>query len=155
MGDVYEEFAREMAAVRRRYAGHPRREMLHLLLMALEREELVSIGYRESLMKRRLAAMPIDDSLREVIHHALVWIWKDEEMHAIYLRGGLLKLGGLWLRISTFARQFAGVIGGWSASALQHSRWTQAPISRACAQAIALAGLLLGKIPRDVRRHLE
>ncbi len=52
----------------------------------LEREELVSVGYRETMIARRLESMPIGPQLRELIRHALCWAWKDEEMHAIYLR---------------------------------------------------------------------
>ena len=80
MGAVYEEFERELARLRTQFADDPRREIIRLFLLALEREELVSVGYRESLIERRLASMPIPDDVREVIRHALVWIWKDEEM---------------------------------------------------------------------------
>ena len=52
------------------------------------------MGYRESLMEVRINAMPLADDVKELIRHALVWIWKDEEMHTIYIRGAILKLGG-------------------------------------------------------------
>ena len=39
-----------------------------------------------------------------------------EEMHAIYMRGVLLKLENLRLRWQACARQLAGSLGGWSAS---------------------------------------
>ena len=55
MGAIYEQFEVELAALRRREAGRPRREMVHLLLLALEREEIVSVGYREAMIARRLA----------------------------------------------------------------------------------------------------
>ena len=53
MGAVYDEFERELAAIRNTCADDPRREMIQLFMMALEREELVSVGYRESLMEQR------------------------------------------------------------------------------------------------------
>ena len=48
MSGIYDEFAQELASFRIRYAAAPRREILHLFLLALEREELVSVGYREA-----------------------------------------------------------------------------------------------------------
>jgi hypothetical protein len=84
MGHVYDEFERTLEAWRVKYAGQPRREILRLCLIALEREELVTIAYREGVLLQRLAAMPIPQDVRTLIHHALVWAWKDEEMHAIY-----------------------------------------------------------------------
>ena len=78
MGAVYEEFERELAAIRQGSANDPRREMIQLFLMALEREELVSVGYRESLTEKRINAMPLADEAKELIRHSLIWIWKDE-----------------------------------------------------------------------------
>jgi uncharacterized protein (DUF362 family) len=155
MGAVYEEFERELAAWQRRYAGQPRREMLQLFLLALEREELVSVGYREAAIVRRLATMPLSAEVRDLIHHALVWVWKDEEMHAIYMRGVLLQFGSRRLRLAALARQMAGAVGGWSASVQHHARWSDAPFSRACAGALTRLGSVLGKVPRDVREHLR
>ncbi len=155
MGVVYDEFVRELESLRLKYAGQPRRELLFLCLLALEREEIVSVAYREEVFLRRLAAMPIPPEVCELIHHALVWAWKDEEMHSIYIRGALLKLGGPLLRAQTFARQFAGAVGGWSSSVRQHVRWSEAPSSRALATLITWGGIATGKVPRDVKQHLD
>lgn len=155
MGAVFDEFERELAQLRKTCAGNPRREVIRLFLLALEREELVSIGYRESLMEQRLAAMPISVEVREIIRHALVWIWKDEEMHTIYIRGAILKLGGWRLRTQALLTQVAGGIGGWAGSVMQHSRWSRAPLSRLLAGAITFVGGLVGKVPADVRQHLQ
>ena len=155
MGAVFDEFVLELARLRSRFAGQPRKEMIELFLLALEREELVSVGYRESAIIRRLQAMPVTDEVRDLVRHALLWLWKDEEMHAIYMRGVLLKMGSLNLRIQAFARQTAGAVGGWSASVKQHARWSQAPVSRVLATGITRLGSLLGKVPRDVREHLR
>src|SRR5262245_18963532 len=108
VGQVYKEFERQLADWRHRYAGRPKREMVRLFLLALEREELVSVAYREAAIVRRLQAMPIPPEVRELIHHSLLWIWKDEEMHAIYIRGAILKLGHFLLRGWAFAQQLAG-----------------------------------------------
>jgi uncharacterized protein (DUF362 family) len=155
MGAVYEEFERELALIRISCADDPRREMIRLFLLALEREELVSIGYRESLMQQRIAAMPLAENVKELLRHALIWIWKDEEMHTIYIRGAILKLGGWRLRAEAFLSQAAGGVGGWAGSVMQHSRWSRAPLSRLAATIITAIGGLVGKVPRDVKQHLQ
>jgi uncharacterized protein (DUF362 family) len=155
MGTVYEGFLREMEAWRRKYAGHPHQEMLHLFLLALEREEIVATGYRETAIMRRLQTMSLPPEVKEVIRHALLWVWKDEEMHAVYIRGVILRLGSLRMRFQARLRQLAGAIGGWSGSIRQHARWSEAPLSRALATFNTWAGALLGKVPADVREHLR
>src|SRR5262245_44063664 len=144
-----------MEAVRRRFAGRPREEMLHLFFLTLEREEIVAVAYRESLIAARLAAMPLPDDVRELIHHALVWAWKDEEMHSIYIRGAILKLGNRLLRWQAFLRQTAGAIGGWATSVQQHVRWTDSPLSRTLSSLVAAAGRVVGSLPADVARGLR
>src|SRR5262245_1553519 len=129
--------------------------MIELFLMALEREEIVSIAYREPLMDARLRSMPLPEEVRELIRHALVWAWKDEEMHAVYIRGAILKLGNRLLRLQAFLRQAAGSVGGWATSVQQHVRWQDGPISRLLSGAVAGAGILLGAVPPDVRQHLR
>ena len=122
MGEVTEEFADELAQLQRQYIGRPDKEMIRLFLLALEREELVAVAYRESTLYQRLQAMPLDDEVRDLIRHALLWIWKNEEMHAIYIRGALLKYGSLQLRLQAFLHQIAGGLAGWAGSALQHTQ---------------------------------
>ena len=155
MSGVYEEFEQELAVLRERYASAPQREIVRLFLLALEREEIVSVGYREEAIRRRLETLPIAEELRDLIHHALLWAWKDEQMHAIYLRGAILKLGSRRLKLIAFINQFAGAIGGWSASVRQHRRWRQAPISRTLATLLTGAGTLTGKVPSAVKQHLR
>jgi uncharacterized protein (DUF362 family) len=155
VGAVYDEFVRELKVWDRQYAGRPRELMVRLFLLALEREEIVSIAYRESLMTARLTAMPLPPEAKELIRHALLWAWKDEEMHAIYIRGAILKLGNPVLRGRAFLKQAAGAVAGWSSSAQQHVRWLHAPLSRALSTLIVGAGVLTGQVPRDVRQHLQ
>ncbi len=73
------------------------------LLLALEREQIVAVAYREEAVAGRVAGLDVDDEVRALIHQALVWIWKDEQMHAEYLRGELLHVGGLDPRSSSTA----------------------------------------------------
>lgn len=155
MGAVYDEFVQELDGWSRKYAGKPSREMLRLLFLSLEREELVSINYREDLILQRLQTMPVAPEVRKLIHHALVWAWKDEQMHTIYLRGAILRLGNFPLRARAFARQMMGATGGWAGSVRQHVRWKQAPLSHTLASLLTLGGQLTGHIPRDVREYLR
>ena len=113
MGAVYDEFVRELEGWERRYAGRPRELLVRLFLLALEREEIVSIAYRESVMTTRLMEMPLPAGARDLIRHALLWAWKDEAMHAIYIRGAILKLGRPLLRLRAFLKQAAGAVAGW------------------------------------------
>ena len=124
MSAIYEEFERELARLREQNAKTPRRELTRLFLMALEREEIVTVAYREQSICARLATMPISDDVRELIRHALVWAWKDEEMHAIYIRGAIFRSGGFMLRSVAYGRQLAGALGGWAASVQQHGSTT-------------------------------
>lgn len=155
MGSVYEDFEAELAGWTTRYAARPRRLMLRLFLLALEREEIVSVGYREDVIAVHLRAMPISETEREIFRHALLWTWKDEEMHAIYIRGAIFKIGNLALRTRALFSQVAGAVGGWSTSVQQHLRWSDAPLSRATATLISWAGLITGKVPQGVRQHLQ
>jgi uncharacterized protein (DUF362 family) len=155
VGSLVAECERQLAVWRARYAGRPRDELLRLFLTALEREELVTVAYREDLMARRLRRMPIPDDAREVIRHALVWAWKDEEMHAVYIRGAIHRLGGRPLKARAVAHQIAGAVGGWASSVRQHVPWSAAPLSRALATAVVGFGALTGQVPRDVVEHLR
>ncbi len=152
---VYTEFERELARFRERFAGDPKGELLALLLFALEREQIVSVGYRESIIRRHLAEMKIPEEAREVLRQALIWIWKDEEMHALFLRGLLLRRGSVRVRVKSFMAQASGAIGGWAGSVLQHTHWKDAPAARALANALTGLGALSGKVPEEVRKHLD
>ena len=154
VGSVYENFERELAGWDERYATAPKDHLVALCLLALEREEIVSVGYRESLMVKRLATMSLSDEVRDIIRHALLWAWKDEEMHAIYIRGAIFKLGSWPLRVRAFNRQMAGAIGGWAASVQQHVGWRAAPLSRSVASMVTKLGAVFGKVPADVCAHL-
>ena len=155
MAGVYEEFERELADFKKKYAANPRREIVELLLLGLEREEIVSVAYREETIVHRLQSLDIPESLRDLIHSALLWAWKDEEMHAIYIRGALFKLGSPYLKAISMLRQFSGGFGGWAGAVRQHLSWSEAPVSRLLATGLTWAGAMMGQIPRQVRPHLD
>ncbi len=155
MSALYEDFEREMAAWRVRYAGRPRAEMVRLFLLALEREELVSVGYRETAIVARLRTMPLEPEARDLIRHALLWAWKDEEMHAVYIRGALFQFGGPLLKARALAHQAAGGVAGWATALRQHVPWAQAPLARLLATLVSGSGWLAGKVPGHVWKHLQ
>jgi uncharacterized protein (DUF362 family) len=155
VGAVFEEFEHEMQRLHQQYGDNPRQELLQLFLLALEREELVAVSYRESLMQQRLARMPLEEDAKEVIRHALIWIWKDEEMHAIYIRGAILRFGGFFRRSHALLTQLAGGLGGWAGSVMQHTPWRAAPLAKSAAWLITQVGKLAGKVPPEVRQYLQ
>lgn len=155
MGLVFEEAQRELDAVSRRYAGRPGDLVVRLLLLAMEREEIVSMAYRRAQIAARLARMPVPEEVRRLVEHAVIWLWKDEEMHAVYARGALLQLGGFGLRLETLSQQAGDALAGWATSVLHHNGWGQAPLSLALARLVTLGGRLAGKVPREVGRELR
>ena len=155
MGTVTAEFELQLARWDAEYLGRPREQLLKLCLLALEREEIVAVAYRDGALRRRLDRMPIPAEARELVHHALVWAWRDEDMHAVYVRGALVRVGGLGLRLQVWSQQAAGMAGGWASVVRQHVRWRDAPLSRALASAMTLAGTWSGRVPAPVRRYLD
>lgn len=155
MGAVFEEFQEQLAAWEREYAGRPNDHLIRLCLLALEREEIVSIAYREDRIARRLARMPLTEDIQRAIRHALLWAWKDEEMHAIYIRGAIFRLGSRMLRAKALSRQIAGAVGGWSSAVMQHLPWQKAPLSRAMASMLTAVGSITGQVPEDVKKYLN
>src|SRR5215471_17630891 len=79
MEEIYREFESYLGEIRKRYANDPRSEMLELLLLSLEREQIVSVAYRESVIEARLQQLKTTPEIRRVIQYALAWAWKDEE----------------------------------------------------------------------------
>jgi uncharacterized protein (DUF362 family) len=152
---IYEEFELELGKLRVRFAGVPRAELISLFLLALEREEIVSVAYREQIIAERLARMELADDVRELVSHALLWTWKDEEMHAIYIRGAILRDGNFRLRMNAYLHQVTGAVGGWAASVRQHARWRDAPFARFVATVVTFAGTVAGKVPRQVGKGLD
>jgi uncharacterized protein (DUF362 family) len=155
MDAVSREFEEHLTALRRRCEGKPGEEIRNLLLLALEREQMVSISYREELITERLRRTPLAPSLQDLIRHALIWVWKDEEMHAVYLRGLLLKTGTWPLKVLSFVQQVNGTFGGWASSIRMHVPWSKAPFLRAAATVLQWMGVIAGKVPREVRRELD
>jgi uncharacterized protein (DUF362 family) len=155
MGAVYDECAADIERWKQEFAGRPRDEMIQLWMLALERESIVSVTYREDLIQNRLEKLPLSNDVRELISHALLWAWKDEEMHAIYIRGALFRYTTLLGKIKIVAQEASGLIGGWASSVQQNLLWREAPVSRLLASALTLSGMLVGKVSAAVRGQLR
>ena len=152
---IAEEFSQELEAIHQQYHEEPYNELEALLMMALEREFLVTIAYHEERMLERLEQLPISESLRDILHQALIWVWKDEEMHAIYTRGLLLRQKRGWQRLAIWMQIIKGAIGGWSSSVRHHIPWKQAPFSSFIAWFFTTTGKLLGMVPRKMAPYLN
>src|SRR5258708_1549613 len=155
MGEIFEQFQKELVRLREKYQHNPKAESLYLLFLALEREVIVAVAYRDDMLARRIQAMPVSPEIQELIRHALIWAWKDEEMHAIYIRGVIFKRGSLPLRVRAFIRQWFGITGGWSGSVRQHLTWRSAPLSYTLASFFTWIGIVTGQVPPDVRKYLQ
>jgi pimeloyl-ACP methyl ester carboxylesterase/uncharacterized protein (DUF362 family) len=146
------EFAAHLGDVARRHAGSPRTELDELWRIGLEREAIVTVAYRHDRIGQRLARMPIDPGARHVIARAVRWAWRDEQAHALWIRGAHMK----WSEApSAVAAQTRGRIGGWMSSEQHHTRWRDAPVARAVAEMIELVGNASGNVPEAVRRSLK
>jgi hypothetical protein len=59
--------------------------------MALEREEIVSVAYRDVVLNSALDELELDSERKNLCRSALNWIWKDEQMHTTYVRGAIAR----------------------------------------------------------------
>ena len=152
---VSEEFQRKLDAWAERFRGRPTEELRALLLLALDRERIVAVAYRDEVMAERLAAVRMPEDSRALLRQALAWAWRDEEMHAIYTRGVLLRIGSVRVRLFTWLSHLAGALAGWSIAVLHHASFARAPLSTLLASSVVILGRLGGKVPRPMRHQLR
>ena len=137
------------------YAADPDAEREHLWLLALEREQVVAVAYREDFVAARLADLAVDDELHALVRQTLVWIWKDEELHAEYLRGLLLHRGGVLASLGVYGRQAQGALSGWATATEHHRPARSAPLRTGVAHVLVAVGRLSGQVPAILRRELR
>lgn len=113
---------------RLKYAGRPDLEREQIWLLALEREQIVAVAYREEAVAGRIESLDVDEGVRALIRQTLVWIWKDEELHEEYVRGLLLERGGLGASLIVYGRALQGAISGWVSSTENHLDARSAPL---------------------------
>ena len=151
IGEVRE----HLDSLQRRFGASPDDHLRALYLLALEREQIVAVSYDEEILGRRIRALEVDEETRDILHHALRWVWKEEQMHAMYIRGALLQVGGPLDKLGAVTHQLAGAIGGWSTAVLHHCRWREAPLSRMLATTITGVASVVGKLPKSVKNELR
>jgi uncharacterized protein (DUF362 family) len=144
-----------LARWRVEFAGRPDAEAEHLWLLALEREQIVAVAYREESVAGRVDALDLSPRLKSTIRQALVWIWKDEELHAEYLRGILLQRGGLVASAVVYGRQVQGALSGWVTATEHHRDPHEAPLRTGAAGALVAIAATTGRIPPAMRRELR
>jgi hypothetical protein len=155
MSEIIEEYKQELALVHRAHAGDTEGEVRALFLVALEREQLVTIAYSGETLHGRIDALPVDAPTKVLLHHAMHWAARDEDMHTTYVRGVLFRRGLRGLAVKAVLQQAGGLIAGWSSAISQHVTFSSAPISRTLAGAVSLMGLLAGKVPKTARDSLQ
>jgi len=146
---VVEEFLLGLRQLQNRFASNPKAEIHELLHMALEREEIVSVAYRDVVLNSALDELELDSERKNLCRSALNWIWKDEQMHTTFVRGAIARETPE--RMPIVMTQGAGSVGGWASSILHHTTYRTAPISRVMANGILAIGSLAGKVPEGVR----
>jgi len=143
-----------LARLRRRYANDPEGERRALLMVALQREQVVTVAYREDAVARRVAVLPVDEGLRQLIRQCLVWIWKDEEVHSTYMRGYLLRKGLTLASVVVFGRQLYGAMSGWVTATRELTSSADAPVRSVAARLMIGGGRVMGLVPPAVAREL-
>ncbi len=140
---------------RLQFEGRPELERRRLQLLALEREQIVAVAYREEAVAGRVAELLVPEEARALIRQTLVWIWKDEQLHAEYLRGELLRAGGLGSTAVVYGRQVQGALSGWTSATSNHREVRTAPLRAGAAGVLVAVAGLTGQIPPLLRRELR
>jgi hypothetical protein len=139
----------------RRHPGRPDLQLRRILLNGLEREQIVTVAYRDDVLGPRVARLPVPAEVRRIVRHCLEWAWKDEGTHADYLRGWLLRSGHPEPALLIFAYQVEGAISGWVTAARQNDRPEDEPTRTAAAGALLAAARLVGRIPPLLAKELH
>jgi uncharacterized protein (DUF362 family) len=137
------------------YAGRPKAERQRLLLLALEREQIVAVAYREEAVAGRVSALAVEPEIRALIRQTLVWIWKDEQLHAEYIRGELLRAGGLRSDAVVYGRQLQGALSGWTSATSNHRDAHTAPFRAGAASVLVAVAGLTHQIPPLLQHELR
>ncbi len=150
-GDVRKLLASWEAELR----DQPEKLQRKLWLMALEREQIVAVAYRDETVLVRLEQLDIPDHLRAVIRQTLAWIWKDEEIHVNYARGRLVRAKNPVPTTVIFGRQLVGAISGWVSATSHHGDRREHPLSVFAAKAIVTAARVTRRVPERLARELS
>jgi len=139
----------------RECADRPEAERSRLLLLALEREQIVAVAYREEAVAGRVAELDVGDQVRALIRQTLVWIWKDEQLHAEFTRGLLLEAGGLASSLVVYGRQVQGALSGWTSSTATNRMVRSAPLRTGAAGVLVAVAKSARRMPPELARELR
>jgi hypothetical protein len=137
------------------FAGRPDAERERLLLLALEREQIVAVAYREEAVAGRVAELDVGADARALIRQTLMWIWKDEQLHFEFMRGLLLDSGGLTSSLVVYGRAAAGTLSGWTSATATGRPARSAPLRTAAAGALIALADAARRMPPELARELR
>ena len=140
---------------RLQFAGRPDAERERLLLLALEREQIVAVAYREEAVAGRVAELDVGAPARALIHQTLMWIWKDEQLHFEFMRGLLLESGGLTSALVVYGRAVQGTLSGWTSATATGRQARSAPLRAGAAGALIAVAGAARRMPPELARELR
>src|ERR1700733_7261841 len=144
-----------LARWRREVARRPGGERERLLLLALEREQIVAVAYREEAVAGRVAELDVGAAARALIRQTLMWIWKDEQLHFEFMRGLLLGSGSLASTLVVYGRAVQGTLSGWTSSTATGLEARSAPLRTGAAGALIAVASGLHRMPAALARELR
>ncbi len=154
MRDITASVLREIEERRARCEGRPDLELLEHLLVAVQRERVAAVGYDTERLGERLARSPLPERARRALSRAVGQIWLDENMHARYVLGVLLRQRDLTTQLGARMESAEGGVGGWMTAVEQHTTFREAPGDHLVAALVEAAGRLSGRIPEAARASL-
>ncbi|MDQ6697233.1 MAG: DUF362 domain-containing protein, partial [Actinomycetota bacterium] len=153
--ELLDEVQTLLAAWKIAYADRPGVERVQLGLLALEREQIVAVAYREEAVAGRVDALDIEPDVRALLRQTLVWIWKDEELHAEFLRGLLLGRPGFASMMVVYGRQIQGALSGWVSATEHHTDARSARLRTGAAGLLVAAATATGRVPPALKAELR
>lgn len=137
-----------------RYRGRPRGERRALLLFALEREQIVTVAYREEVLAARIDQLDVPADVRRLLRRALAWVWRDEALHVDWVRGQLRHEHRPIPMAVLLVHQFTGLVGGWITTTRMHpkaGRWAADQVAAGLVLGARLTGQLGPELARELR----
>jgi len=145
---VVAELEAHLARIHREAKGDLKKERRALYMLAVEREELATVGYGGDDVQARIGRLNAPEPVRRLVAHALRWAARDERTHSVLARGLLMAQGGGLMALLALGTNAAGLIAGWSSAVMQHTTFRRAPLSTLTATLIGQLGRLMGKVPK-------
>ena len=155
VGTILAECTELLAELREEFRGDPLGEYRRLVMLALEREQLVSYAYREEILAKRLAQLVAPVDVVGLLNHAFTQLWRDEEAHTVLTRAALLERGrGTGLTRASI-EQAAGWLAGWSSALKHHVPRSSAPLRSLMVDGLSAGARMVGKLSPDLRAELR